>query len=140
MPRSPFEVTGAFVAAINAMDLRALRSLMTDDHVFTDARGTVYAGADKMIDGWQNFFHAYPKYWISIDTNFLSGNRVALFGTAGGKWRVAGTIVPGSWQVNAAFLAEVVREKVRRWNIYCDTSWVSPPVQPEYPTPAIVEI
>ncbi|HTV15556.1 MAG TPA: nuclear transport factor 2 family protein [Acidobacteriaceae bacterium] len=140
MPRSPLEVTGAFVAAINAMDLPALRFLMTNDHVFTDARGTVYAGADKMIDGWQQFFYAYPKYWISIDSNFQSGSRVALFGTVGGKWRVNGTVVPGSWQANAAFLAEVDRDRIRRWSIFCDTSWVSPPVQPEYPVPSIVEV
>jgi ketosteroid isomerase-like protein len=140
MPRSPLEVTGAFVAAINAMDLTALRFLMTDDHRFTDARGVEYSGAAKMIDCWQQFFQAYPRYWISVDSNFASGNRVALFGTVGGKWRVAGTVVPGSWQVNAAFLAEVEREKVRRWSIFCDTSWVTPPLQPEYLPPAIVEV
>jgi ketosteroid isomerase-like protein len=140
MRRSPLEVTGAFIAAINATDLTALRLLMTDDHVFTDARGTEYTGAGKMIDSWQNFFYAYPRYWISIDTNFLSGNRVALFGTAGGKWRVAGTVVPGSWQVNAAWLAEVERDRVRRWSIFCDTTWVTPPLQPEYPPPAIMEV
>jgi len=140
MRRSPLEVTGAFVAAINAMDLRALRFLMTDDHVFTDARGVDYTGADKMIDSWQQFFYSYPKYWISIDSNFASGNRVALFGSAGGKWRVRGTVVPGSWHVTAAWLAEVDRDKIRRWSIYCDTSWVAPPMQPEYPAPAIVEV
>jgi ketosteroid isomerase-like protein len=140
MPRSPLEVTGAFVAAINAQDLTALRFLMTADHIFTDARGVDYAGVAKMIDSWQQFFYAYPKYWISIDTNLSSGNRVALFGTAGGKWRVRGTVVPGSWQVTAAWLAEVQKDKVRSWRVFCDTSWVTAPVQPEYPVPAIVEV
>jgi ketosteroid isomerase-like protein len=140
MPRSPFEVTGAFVAAINAMDLRALRYLMTEDHVFSDSRGVEYIGAERMLDGWQKFFYSYPKYWISIDSNFATGNQIALFGTAGGKWRVRGTVVPGSWQVKAAFLAEVERERIRRWSIFCDSSWVTPPVQPEYPAPAIVEV
>jgi ketosteroid isomerase-like protein len=140
MRRSPLEVTGAFVAAINAMDLPALRFLMTEDHVFTDARGVEYAGADKMIDSWQKFFYSYPKYWISIDSNFSAGSRVALFGTAGGKWRVRGTVVPGSWRATAAWLAEVDRDKVRRWSVFCDTAWVTPPVQPEYPMPSIVEV
>jgi ketosteroid isomerase-like protein len=140
MPRTPIEVIASFVSAINAMDLTALRSLMTDDHVFTDARGTSYFGADKMMENWQKFFYAYPKYWISVDHSLAKGFRVALFGNAGGKWRVRGTVVPGSWQVTAAFLGEVNKDKVSRWSIFCDTSWVSPPVQPEYPAPAIVEV
>lgn len=139
MARSPLEVTGAFIAAINAMDLSALRSLMTEDHVFTDARGVDYAGAEKMMENWQQFYYAYPKYWISINSNFASGNRVALFGSAGGKWRVDGTVIPGSWMVKAAFLAEVERDKVRRWSIFCDTVWATPPAQPELPPLAILE-
>ena len=63
MPASPAEVASAFVAAINAADLTALRALMTDDHTFTDARGMTFSGADKMIAGWQYFFRAYPDYW-----------------------------------------------------------------------------
>jgi ketosteroid isomerase-like protein len=139
MPRTPIEIIGAFVSAINAMDLDALRALMTDDHVFTDARGTSYSGAERMMDNWKKFFHAYPRYWISVDSSLVKGYRVALFGNAGGKWRVSGTVVPGSWQVSAAFLAEVNKDKVSRWSIFCDTSWVTPPLQPEYPPPAIVE-
>jgi ketosteroid isomerase-like protein len=139
MPRTPLEITGAFVAAINAMDFTALRFLMTEDHVFTDARGVNYFGVDRMMDSWQKFFYAYPKYWISVDSSFIKGYRVALFGHAGGKWRVGGTIVPGSWQVTAAFLAEVDKDRVSRWSVFCDTSWITPPVQPEYPPPVIVE-
>jgi hypothetical protein len=139
MARSPLEITGAFIAAINAMDLSALRSLMTVDHVYTDARGVEYVGSAKMMENWQQFYYAYPKYWISIDSNFANGNRVALFGTAGGKWRVDGTVIPGSWQVKTAFLAEVDRDKVRRWSIFCDTAWATPPGQPEFPPLAILE-
>lgn len=140
MPRTPVEVIASFVSAINAMDLISLRALMTDDHVFTDARGASYFGADKMIENWQKFFYAYPKYWISIDCSLMKGYRVALFGSAGGKWRVKGTVVPGSWEVNSAFLAEVDKDKVKRWSVFSDTTWVTPPVQPEYAPPAIIEV
>jgi ketosteroid isomerase-like protein len=140
MPRSPIEVAAAFVSAINAMDLNALRILMTEDHVFTDARGASYSGADSMLENWQKFFFAYPKYWISVDHSLVKGYRVALFGNAGGRWRVKGTVVPGSWQVNAAFLAEVNKDKVSRWSVFCDTDWVTAPVQPEYPAPTIIEV
>src|SRR5690348_4277871 len=94
MARLPLEVVGSFISAINGRDLSALRSLMTEDHVFIDARGTRFSGAQTMIDNWRNFFYAYPQYWISIDSNFGDGNRVALFGTAGGKWRVDGNVIP----------------------------------------------
>ena len=127
MARLPLEVVGSFISAINGRDLSALRSLMTEDHVFTDARGTRFCGAQVMVDNWQHFFYAYPQYWISIDSNFADGNRVALFGTAGGKWRVDGTVIPGSWSVSAAWLAEVENGKIRRWSVFADTGWTTPP-------------
>ena len=139
MTRQPLEVTGAFISAINARDLTALRSLMSDDHVFTGARGTRFFGAERMIDNWQLFFSAYPQYWIHVDASFAAGNRVAVFGNAGGKWRVDGQVLPGSWQVSAAWLAEIEAGKVRRWSIYCDTEWVSPPEVLMVPELAILE-
>ena len=140
MARAAFEVIGSFVSAINAHDLTALRSLMTDDHTFTDARGTKYFGADLMIDNWRQFFHAFPHYWISIDTSLAYADSVGLFGEAGGKWRVDGTIIPGSWKVAAAWLAEVDGRKVRSWRIFCDTEWASPPEPKGAPMLAIVEV
>lgn len=114
---------------------------MSPDHVFTDARGTRFCGADVMVESWKNFFYAYPQYWISIDSNFSDGNRVALFGTAGGKWRVDGTVVPGSWKVTSAWRAEVEYGKVRCWSIFCDTAWATPPQHKvEIAPPAILEV
>lgn len=127
MSRSALETVGSFISAINGRDLSALRSLMSEDHVFTDARGVKFCGAEVMIENWQRFFYAYPQYWISIDSNFSDGNRIALFGTAGGKWRVDGTVIPGSWKASAAWVAEVQYGKVRRWDVFCDTSWSTPP-------------
>jgi len=141
MARSPLEITGAFISAINARDLTALRSLMTDDHIYTDARGTKFMGADSMIENWICFFNAYPQYWIHIDSSFTNGDRVALFGEAGGKWRIDGRIQPGSWKVSASWLAEVERGKVRRWSIFCETEWTAPPMFRFVPPPrmAILE-
>ena len=104
--------------------------------MFIDARGTRFSGAQTMIDNWRNFFYAYPQYWISIDSNFADGSRVALFGTAGGKWRVEGNVIPGSWEVTAAWVAEVDNGKVRRWSVFCDTGWATPP-QPKMESSAM---
>ena len=127
MSKTPDDVARAFVAAINAEDLNALRALMTDDHTFTDARGMTFSGADKMIAGWQYFFRAYPDYWIHIDQSFANGSEVALFGGAGGKWRVNDRILDKNWTVAAAWLAEVESGKIRHWSIFCDTAWIKPP-------------
>lgn len=88
MPASPIDVALAFIAAINAGDANALRSLMTEDHTFTDALGNSFSGAEKMFSGWQHFFHTYPEYRITIKHSFADGNKVALFGDAEGGWRV----------------------------------------------------
>jgi ketosteroid isomerase-like protein len=139
MARSPLQVTGSFIAAINARDLSTLRSLMTDDHIFTDARGTNFFGPDRMLDNWLLLFNAFPQYWIHIDSNFANGNRVALFGDVEGKWRVDGQILPSSWKVAASWLAEVQYGKVRSWSIFCDTSWMNAPEPQRLPELAIVE-
>jgi limonene-1,2-epoxide hydrolase len=129
MSLSALEVVGSFISAINSKDLLTLRSLMTADHVFVDGRGTRFCGAEVMVENWKQFFYAYPQYWISIDSNFADGNRVALFGTAGGKWRVDGTVIPRSWKVTSAWLAEVEYGKIRRWSVFCDSTCATPPLQ-----------
>ena len=127
MPESPHDVALAFVAAINAADISALRALMTNSHTFTDARGNSFSGADKMQLGWQHFFHAYPGYQITITYTFAEENRAALFGNATGGWRINDTIHPQRWTVSAAWLAEVENEKISHWTVFCDTNWVNPP-------------
>lgn len=127
MPDSPIDVVLAFIAAINAGDPNALRSLMTEDHTFTDALGNSFSGAEKMFSGWQHFFHAYPNYRINIKQTFADGNKVALFGDAEGGWRVNNQVLPQRWKVSAAWLAQVEAGKIRQWSVFCDTGWATPP-------------
>jgi limonene-1,2-epoxide hydrolase len=129
MPESAMEIAGAFVKAINQEDLTVMRAAMTEDHTFTDAQGRSFSGAEKMIAGWKHFFEAYPGYWIRVGTAFVDGARVALFGEAGGKWKVEDRVLTESWSVTAAWLAEVEGGKVKKWSVYCDTGWATPPSQ-----------
>jgi limonene-1,2-epoxide hydrolase len=124
---TPLETALAFIAAINAADTTALRTLMTEDHTFTDALGHSFSGAEAMFSGWQHFFHTYPGYRITIDHTFADSSHVALFGKAEGGWRVNDTILPQRWSVPAAWLAEVQSSKIRHWTVFCDTAWASPP-------------
>jgi len=127
MPTTSETTALAFVAAINAADLNALRTLMSDDHTFTDARGNRFSGAATMLSGWQHFLHTYPYYQITIQQTFRTDSLVALFGHASGKWRVDDRILPQSWTVSAAWLAEVTANQVRSWTVFCDTTWATPP-------------
>jgi limonene-1,2-epoxide hydrolase len=128
MAASSLDVVSSFVAAINHEDLAALRAAMTDDHTFTDALGKSFSGAEQMIAGWKYFFDAYPGYWIRVDASLADASRVALFGEAGGNWNVDGQLLPQSWSVAAAWLAEIEGSKVKSWTVYCDTGWAKPPV------------
>lgn len=127
MSYMPMATALGFVAAINAGDLLVLRALMTPDHVFTDALGHNYCGADTMHTGWERFLHDYPKYCITVEQSFVHDASVALFGTASGCWRVGGRIIPQQWSVPAAWLAEITSGRVASWSVYCDTGWVTPP-------------
>jgi limonene-1,2-epoxide hydrolase len=127
MPPSPIDVASAFVAAINKEDLGQMRDAMTEDHTFTDALGRSFSGAAKMIEGWRLFFDAYPGYWIRVGAALVDGCRVALFGEAGGKWKVDERVLPQTWSVTAAWLAEVEGNKVKKWSVFCDTGWANPP-------------
>jgi ketosteroid isomerase-like protein len=124
---TPADTALAFIAAINAGDTDALRALMTEDHTFTDALGHSFSGAQTMLAGWKHFFHAYPGYRITIDHTFADANHVALFGKAEGGWRVKDAVLAQRWSVPAAWLAEVRTSKIRRWTVFCDTGWASPP-------------
>jgi len=124
---TPLETALAFIAAINNNDPLALRILMTDDHTFTDALAHSFSGAEAMHVGWQHFFHTYPGYRITLTQTFAEGDEVALFGKAEGGWRIDDKVLPQKWSVPAAWLAEIRSGKVRRWTVFCDTSWATPP-------------
>ena len=128
MPGTAEDVVLAFIQAINAGDLDALRKLMSEDHTFTDALGNSVSGAEKMYSGWQHFLYAYPEYKITIVRSFAKDEEVALFGAAEGRWRVGERVLPQTWRVAAAWLAKVQAGKVERWSVFCDTGWAKPPV------------
>jgi ketosteroid isomerase-like protein len=127
MSYMPMATALGFVGAVNAADLLILRALMTPDHVFTDALGHSYSGAETMCRGWERFFRAYPQYTITVEQTFVHDDTVALFGRASGCWMVNGHVLPQRWSVRAAWLAQITRGRVAAWSVFCDTAWVAPP-------------
>lgn len=119
--RSPAAVVLEFMERINAADVAALCSLMTDDHVFIDGLGNHVEGKDKMRAGWTGYFTWFPDYCVSHEEIFAERDAVAVFGTASGTYAVNGKLPKENyWEVPAAWKAIVRDGLVAEWRVYCD--------------------
>jgi hypothetical protein len=114
------DIVTQFADAINKHDAESLASLMTDDHTFIDAQGNVIQGKDTMKKGWLGYFGWFPDYKIEITEIFESGNKIGLFGFAGGTYKGINTET-NYCRMPAAWKAEVEKNKVKLWQVYADT-------------------
>ena len=108
----------AFIDRINAHDVEGLAALMSDDHTFIDAHGNQVSGKDKMIPGWRGYFAWFPDYFIEVTDVFEDGDKLALFGFAGGSFQGKET---ESWRLPAAWKAEAIGGRVTLWQVFADT-------------------
>jgi ketosteroid isomerase-like protein len=110
---NPSAVALRFNSRINARDLEGLASLMTDDHTFIDSSNDVHSGKPAMVEGWKEFFEAYPDYRnvftrveVKYDTVVLIGYSTCSHDPLDG---------PALWTA-------IVRDgKVSEWRVYLDT-------------------
>jgi uncharacterized protein (TIGR02246 family) len=110
-----------FMELINERDADKVSAMMTEDHVFIDSLGQVVRGRDKMRAAWQGYFRFCPDYWVSHEEIFREGNRVAVFGVAGGTIASNGTLPPqNKWRTPAAWLTVVEKELIKEWKVYAD--------------------
>jgi ketosteroid isomerase-like protein len=115
------ETVRNFIACINLHDAGDVAALMTEDHAFTDSLGQVAQGRERMRQGWWGYYALCPDYWISCDEFFVSGDRVAVFGAAGGTIALDGALSPeNKWSTPAAWLAVVEGGFVKEWRVYAD--------------------
>ena len=96
---NPVETVLAFLNAINHHDSDQLADLMTEDHVFIDSLGASVHGREKMRIGWRAYFAFCPDYRVSHNDIFHTGNKVAVFGSAGGTIREIRWETPAAWRV-----------------------------------------
>jgi ketosteroid isomerase-like protein len=121
MHMTPIETVLSFLEAINRHSVDKLADLMTDDHVFTDSLGNSVSGRESMRLGWRGYYAFCPDYWVSHDAIFSDGNRVAVFGAAGGTIAADGSLPPANaWRTSAAWLAIVDAGLVSHWQVYAD--------------------
>jgi hypothetical protein len=136
----PLEVAMDFIKRINAGDIGSLCDLMTEGHIFQDALGKRFMGRETMRQGWTNYLKMVVDYQVHADEFFQTGERVAIFGMASGRYvgphgpgtkSGNGAPVPagetsasapsnGFWEVPAAWRAVVQGGKIAEWRVYAD--------------------
>lgn len=118
---NPVEIVLQFMEQVNRHDVDRLVGMMTGDHVFIDSLGQAVHGREKMRAAWQGYFSFCPDYWISHEEIFANGERVAVFGAAGGTIAANGKLtVENKWRTPAAWLAIVEGDLVKEWRVYAD--------------------
>ena len=117
----PVDTVLRFLQGINRHDVDKLAEYMTEDHVFVDSLGQSVSGREKMRSGWRGYFAFCPDYWVSHEEIFPSGQRVAVFGAAGGTLAADGKLPSENiWRTSAAWLAIVEGGLVKQWRVYAD--------------------
>ncbi|MEW6236483.1 MAG: nuclear transport factor 2 family protein [Candidatus Omnitrophota bacterium] len=121
MEANAIETVKAFIEAINAHDVAALGSLMTEDHTFKDAGGGCTTGKDKMIPGWAQYNAMFPDFAIRVDDIFSDGILVAIFGSTSGTYNgIEGMKPENKVGGPAAWKAIVENGKIKLWQVYAD--------------------
>jgi limonene-1,2-epoxide hydrolase len=114
-------VVKAFIAAINRRSPSEISDLMTDDHTFVDAGGTVQSGRENMTAGWEHYFRMFPDYEIHVENILGVGTLVAVFGSARGTYNGKRGLVPENRiEMPAAWKAIVEDGKVIFWQVFAD--------------------
>jgi hypothetical protein len=139
----PLEIAMDFIQRINAGDINALCEAMTENHIFQDALGKRFMGRETMRQGWTQYSKMVADYQVHADEFFVTDERVAIFGTASGRY--VGPHIPGAqagngapaqhaasqsvdsalgpngfWEVPAAWRAVVQGGKIAEWRVYAD--------------------
>lgn len=118
---TPVETVLEFLNRINQRDADKLAELMADDFLFVDSLGNEVRGRETMRGGWKGYFAMCPDYWVSHDEILESGNKVAVFGAAGGTISANGKLPDeNKWRIPASWLAVVQNGLVNEWRVYAD--------------------
>jgi uncharacterized protein (TIGR02246 family) len=133
---SPIETVLHFLECINQRDADKLAELMTEDHVFIDSLGQQVRGREKMRAGWRGYYEFCPDYWVSHEEIFQNGNKVAVFGAAGGTIAANGKL-ENKWRTCAAWLAVVENGLVKEWRVYADNKPVYDILEKSKPQPGL---
>jgi ketosteroid isomerase-like protein len=117
----PLEIAMDFIKRINSGDVNSVCELMTEGHIFQDALGKRMIGRENMRQGWTMYFKTVTDYQIHADEFFQTDDRLAILGTASGRYTGnTGGGSHGFWEVPAAWRAQVKDGLIAEWRVYAD--------------------
>ena len=119
--REPLEVAMDFIKRINSGKVDAICELMAEGHVFQDPLGKRFIGRETMRSGWSSYFKIVANYQIRAEEFFQTDDRLAIFGSASGRYAAQGGQSPdGFWEVPAAWRVVIREGLVAEWRVYAD--------------------
>jgi ketosteroid isomerase-like protein len=116
----PLEIAMDFIKRVNSGDVQALCELMTEGHIFQDALGKRFIGRETIRQGWATYFKLVADYQVHAEEFFQTGGRLAIFGTASGRYVGGGAAKGNFWEVPASWLAVVQDGLIAEWRVYAD--------------------
>jgi ketosteroid isomerase-like protein len=116
----PLELAMEFIKRINSGDVNALCDLMTEGHIFQDALGKRFIGRETMRQSWTMYFKMVADYQVHAEEFFQTVDRLAIFGSASGRYAGGGAANDNFWEVPAAWRAVVKDGLMAEWRVYAD--------------------
>lgn len=111
-----------FVKQINNHNVDGIAELMSDDHTFIDAIGSNITGKEEMKKAWKVYFEWFPDYVINTSDIIAGSSSIAMFGFASGTYKgIKNEANSYYWRLPAAWKIMVENEKIKLWQVYCDT-------------------
>lgn len=111
-----------FVKHINNHNVEEITKLLCDDHCFVDAYGQAITGKAEMKKAWEVYFEWFPDYVISVSEIISGKHCISMFGFASGTYKGYKTEANSFyWRLPAAWKIIVENDKIKHWQVYCDT-------------------
>jgi ketosteroid isomerase-like protein len=100
---------------VNEANLRALASLMSEDHRFIDSLGNMVSGKPACIAAWNGFFKAFPGYRNTFERFHEVDHTVVITGFSH---------CPNHMELTgpAIWTATVVADRLTEWRAFEDTA------------------
>jgi hypothetical protein len=77
-------------------------------------------GRETMRQSWAMYFKMVGDYQVHAEEFFQTGDRLAIFGSASGRYAGGGAANRNFWEVPAAWRAVVKDGLVAEWRVYAD--------------------
>jgi ketosteroid isomerase-like protein len=112
-----------FVKAINDHDVDEIINLMSEDHIFIDAKDNKSVGKKGMKEGWEGYYELFPDYQIEISDITENVSTIGLFGYISATYKnQTNKLNSNFWRIPASWKAIVENNKIKHWQVYCDYS------------------